>query len=128
MADDTKFEWQVYYKGKEGYAENLRVTADNQKDVETGRGALLMYLQAQEAVAQPRDREPMVAAPRPAATQPTTTAPQPGVSPTCTKCGSGMAQKPGGITKNPNSPNFGKAYQPFWSCTNYPACDGTARA
>lgn len=128
----AKYEWTAYYKGKEGYAESLKVETDDIKEFEKERGAAMMYLQAQEAVTQPRDREPIAATPRPAQTQPAPRAPQaqaqPGVTPACPECGSGMVMRPGGINKNPNSNRFGQSYPGFWSCSTFPACQGKMNA
>lgn len=127
----AKYEWTAYFKGKEGYAESLKVETDDIAEFEKERGAAMMYLQAQEAVTQPRDREPIQATPRQAqapAARPQAPTPTPGVTPACPECGAGMVLRPGGTVKNPNSDRFGLPYPGFWSCSTFPACRGRANA
>lgn len=131
MSNETaKYEWTVYYKGPEGYAESIHLTLCSADELSTQRTATMAYLESSGAVVQPRDREPIVATPKVVgqAAPSRQNAPQPGVTPACPECGSGMILREGGTVKNPNSARFGQSYPGFWSCSRFPGCRGRMNA
>lgn len=118
-ADKTaNFTWDVFYKGKEGYAEHIQVGADDPQGLQDGRGLLMTWLGSIEAETLPRDKENQGRSYRPAAPKPTAV---PGVTPICPVDGGSMSMRTG--TKGPMTKNPGEAYA-FWGCDNFPKCRG----
>jgi hypothetical protein len=132
------YKWNVYYKGKEGFAEGIEITTDKVEDLQSARATISMWLQAIEAETLPRDKEGVktagwgrpAAAPRPAG-QPAPAQngnagvpdePK-GIAPVCAECGGPTKWKSG--FAGPNAKNPGKPYG-FYSCVDYPRCRGRA--
>lgn len=128
---EATYTWDIFYKGKEGYAEHIQVGFEDTKQLQEARQGIVMWLGAIEAETLPRDKDNPKGgyAPRAAAPRQQTPQAQPGVQPVCPIDGAPMEFRQGGIS-GPQSRNPGAPYPAFWSCSNYKAtgCRGRMNA
>jgi len=116
-AKGAKYTWDIFYKGKEGFAEHIQVAFDTQEDLATARNSVNMWLGAIEAETLPRDKDNAKGGWT--SNKPATPQAQAGVTPVCPTDGAPMRLR---------SPREGQSWPAFWSCTNYPRCSGKMNA
>lgn len=125
----AKYTWDIFYKGKEGYAEHIQVAFDDLSDLQVARQATNVWLGSIEAETLPRDKDNQRSgggyAPKTAPQQANPAVQQSGVTPVCPNDGATMQFRAAGVSRNTGNP-----YPAFWSCTNYQAtgCKGRMNA
>ena len=124
---DSKYSYDVFYRIGDGYGEHIQVWADDIDTLLKGREELNKSLKALGAGPLPRDiayASKSTPTEAPLGKNPNRLPDAPSgngsgnFAPVCPKCGQGPMRQ-----RNPD-PDKGQTWPSFWSCKNYPRCDG----
>lgn len=122
--DPTRFSWDVFYQGPDGFGEHIQAVATRVDLITNGRAMVLDWLKTIGAGPQARDRGPIVRPTAPAPEPMVAAAQQvfPGATPVgrvCPKHNMAMNFVPPGFSQRLN-----KTYPGFWVCDAEKGCRG----